>query len=456
MNKRMISLMAVALALLSASGQVEFTGVGDHHVIEVTPEMSTGLHKIYVVYDTDGVGMVFNSSTGEPAKWESYYYQNGNLVMEPITDVRWNGMATKLDQVIPNMGYKIQEGTSHPFYCWVVNYADYMLELNDMFINNESPCNLLTFNIDGHGDAIRYYTTDGLPQVLDREIKLTYNTLEWDDSTHWQEQEIVESFAALDQGIEILPPYCNTAFKLTGDRFLEEWGEGQGIEGLYYYTQTVGCGSSAVQEVRDNSNEKEKTLNTGLGGSAPVHIVFTGYPTDAVVYRVWEMATDQDFENVILQWNQDEVDYTFNEWGTYYMRYMVANADGSCEAYGDTYTISVKESQLECPNVFSPGSTPGVNDVWKVTYKSLVEFHCWIFNRWGNLVYEYTDPGGGWDGYYHGKLVDTGVYYYVVTALGSDGEKYKRRGDITIMRYKKGAAGTSGDGTGGEPGGGEY
>ena len=111
MNKRMISLMAVALTLLSASGQVEFTGVGDHHVIEVTPEMSTGLHKIYVVYDTDGVGMVFNSSTGEPAKWESYYYQNGNLVMEPITDVRWNGMATKLDQVIPNRGYKIQEGT---------------------------------------------------------------------------------------------------------------------------------------------------------------------------------------------------------------------------------------------------------------------------------------------------------------------------------------------------------
>ena len=168
------------------------------------------------------------------------------------------------------------------------------------------------------------------------------------------------------------------------------------------------------------------------------------------------MATDEDFENVILQWNQDEVDYTFNEWGTYYMRYMVANADGSCEAYGDTYTISVKESQLECPNVFSPGSTPGVNDVWKVTYKSLVEFHCWIFNRWGNLVYEYTDPGGGWDGTYHGKLVDTGVYYYVVTALGSDGEKYKRRGDITILRYKKGAAGTSGDGTGGGEPGGEY
>jgi gliding motility-associated-like protein len=138
------------------------------------------------------------------------------------------------------------------------------------------------------------------------------------------------------------------------------------------------------------------------------------------------------------------------------MRYVVNNAAGTCPAYGedivtgdDYYTISISESQLECPNIFSPGSTPEVNDVWKVSYKSLVEFHCWIFNRWGNLVYEYTDPAGGWDGTYRGQLVDTGVYYYVVTAVGSDGVKYKRRGDINILKYKKGAQGTTDGGTGG-------
>lgn len=446
MNKRLISLMVAALALLSASGQVEFTGIGDHHVIEVTPAMSTGLNKIYVVYDTDGVGMTFNSTTGEPATWESFYYSGGNLVMEPVPGIRWNGMATTLDKVIPNIGYKIQDGTNHPYYCWVVNYADYFLELNDMFINNEAPCSLLTFNIDGHGDAIPYYTTNGLPQVLDRDIRLTYNTLVWDDTTHWQEATVVESFAALDQGISVEPPYCDTEFRLSGDRFLKEWGDSAAIEGTYYYTQAVSCGSSAVQEMRDNKNERG--IESGYGGSAPCHIVFTGYPTDAVVYRVWEMATDPDFENVILQYNQDEVDYTFTEAGTYYMRYMVANASGTCEYYGETYTITVSESELMCPNIFSPGSTPDVNDVWKVSYKSLVEFHCWIFNRWGTLVCEFTDPGEGWDGTYNGKPVDTGVYYYVVTALGSDGVKYKKRGDITILRYK-GSNGTSTDGSGG-------
>ena len=263
---------------------------------------------------------------------------------------------------------------------------------------------------------------------------------------------MIETFESLEDDIDIEQPLCNTEILLTGDRFLEEWDLEVGVEGEYYYTQAVSCGSSAVQELRDNNNEKG--LDSGLGGSAPVHIVFTGYPTDAVVYRVWEMATDPDFENIILQYNQDEVDYTFNDAGTYYMRYRVANAAGTCEYYGETYTITVSESELVCPNVFSPGSTEGVNDVWKVSYKSLVEFHCWIFNRWGNLVCEFTDPGGGWDGTYRGKLVDTGVYYYVVTALGSDGVKYKKRGDITILHYKKGASGTSGGATGVDTGGG--
>jgi gliding motility-associated-like protein len=87
--------------------------------------------------------------------------------------------------------------------------------------------------------------------------------------------------------------------------------------------------------------------------------------------------------------------------------------------------------------VFSPGSEDEVNHIWKVSYKSLVEFHCWIFNRWGKLLYEFTDPSGGWDGYYNGRLVDTGVYYYVIEALGSDGIRYNPTGAISILRYSR-------------------
>ena len=106
-------------------------------------------------------------------------------------------------------------------------------------------------------------------------------------------------------------------------------------------------------------------------------------------------------------------------------------------SYSDTYTVNIGESELVCPNAFSPGSSEGVNDVWKVSYKSIIEFHCSIFNTWGNRIIELNDPGQGWDGKYKGKLVDPGVYYYVIRAKGSDGKTYKLSGDINIIRYHK-------------------
>ena len=452
MNKKLITLMAAALALLSASGQVNFTGTGaeEHHFISITPETSTGLNKIYVIYDTDGVSMTYRASTDEPVVWQSFD-SRGGAYAEDIPGIKYDGSTSTLDQVLPNKGYIIYEGT-RPFYCWVINYAEHEMSLNDMFFNSDLPCSLLTIRVDGIAHKIPYSTINGRAEVLDREITLSYNTLVWNDSTLWQESPVIETFESLDGGIQIDPPLCNTVFTLSGDRFLKEWDMEEVIESSSSFTtQAVKCGSLAYHLFGDD--EKEKVDGDLSNASAPVHIVFTGYPTDAVVYRKWEIATDPDFENVILQYNQDEVDYTFNDAGNYYVRYMVANADGSCEDYGQTYQISVSESQLgkgargDIPNVFSPG----VQEKWKIPYKSIVEFHCWIFNRWGTLLYEYTDPDGGWDGTYHGRQVDTGVYYYVVTATGSDGVKYKKRGDINILLYKRGANGTS-NGTGGETG----
>ena len=457
MNKRMISLMAAALALLSASGQVEFSGVGDHPVIEVTPDMNTGLKKIYVVYDTDGVSMSVNSTTGEPAKWESFYYLDGNLVMEPVPGIRWNGVSTTLDKIIPNVGYKIQEGNNQPYYCWVVNYADYYLEINDISINNDAPCTLVRITVDGHGSKIPYTTLNGHQMVLDRDIKLEYNDLVLEEDTvsgKWEQVPVVETFESLEEVIQVEPPLCSTDFILSGDRFIKQWGDTVPTRHAYFTTQAVDCGS-AVFLVDDDGN-KSKLEEGGLpSGSAPLHLVFAGYPSDAAVFCKWEFATDIDFENVILQFTQEEVEYTLMDAETYFVRFMVANESGTCESYGETFQITVSESSLgegprgDLPNVFTPGNKDDVNDIWKVTYKSLAEFHCWIFNRWGNLVYEYTDPDGGWDGTYHGKLVDTGVYYYVVTATGTDGVKYKKRGDITILNYKRGAAGTSNSTAGG-------
>ena len=98
--------------------------------------------------------------------------------------------------------------------------------------------------------------------------------------------------------------------------------------------------------------------------------------------------------------------------------------------------MTVGESNLLCPNAFSPQASPGVNDEWKVSYKSIISFECHIFNRWGTELFSFTDPSVGWDGKYKGKYVPAGTYYYVIKARGSDGRDYKLSGDINIINSK--------------------
>ncbi len=154
-----------------------------------------------------------------------------------------------------------------------------------------------------------------------------------------------------------------------------------------------------------------------------------------MVYKEWQFARDQQFDVIDLRIQELEVTHTFRDYGTNYVRFVAGNDSGSCDYISETYEVYIGESRLECPNAFSPGATEGTNDEWKVSYKSIIEFDCHIFNRWGLEMAHLTDPSQGWDGRYKGKLVPSGVYYYVIKAKGSDGQDYKLSGDINILKY---------------------
>ena len=83
------------------------------------------------------------------------------------------------------------------------------------------------------------------------------------------------------------------------------------------------------------------------------------------------------------------------------------------------------------PNAFSPNGD-GINDIYRAknSYQSIVEFDAYIFNRWGQKIYEWHDPAGGWDG----KDVKQGVYFVLVKAKGADGRKYNIKKDVNLLR----------------------
>lgn len=90
------------------------------------------------------------------------------------------------------------------------------------------------------------------------------------------------------------------------------------------------------------------------------------------------------------------------------------------------------------PNVFTPNSD-NRNDFFTpfkpYRYIQAVDFK--VYNRWGQVIFESTDPNIGWDGRdaQTGKLVIEGVYYYtcIVTENRLQPQVYPLKGYIHVM-----------------------
>lgn len=434
MNNPQILLLALAICAAPSvtNAAVTFSGTA-MPVITEQPPASTGLNDIFVIDNIRGVTAQYSASGSNVVKWYRYSAMGGGYAEEVAATQ--DGNVSTLANLEGNMGYIVEDGTSR-YYFWVVNYANSPLFLSGMEISDESDCANVVLTTTGRGDKITYYSINGAPQTLSRDIELSYTTLVWDsESLSYRETETVTTYPYLSAIIHAPAPLCNTSFHLSGDKFLKAWGLLEETNDVDYAATAVSAHTSAEQTVREVDNEKDAGSSGSLGGSAPCEISFSATATDAAIFHEWQFATDPEFVNLTNRYNELDVTYTFREQGTTYIRFMASNAAGACDWYSETYQVNIGESALECPNAFSPGSTEGINDEWKVSYKSIISFECHIFNRWGQKMAELTDPSQGWDGRYHGKLVPAGVYFYVIQATGSDGKEYKLNGDINIINF---------------------
>lgn len=109
-------------------------------------------------------------------------------------------------------------------------------------------------------------------------------------------------------------------------------------------------------------------------------------------------------------------------------------ASNHCYSETASATISEKLCDVEAPNVISLSSTTG-NNLWYVKQSGLKDFKCSILNRWGNVVYEFSDPSGAWDGKGpNGQFVAEGTYFYNITTTTETGEEIKKHGFIQVVR----------------------
>lgn len=146
--------------------------------------------------------------------------------------------------------------------------------------------------------------------------------------------------------------------------------------------------------------------------------------------KVLAPAIDIKFLPGIYLWQDGSTGSTFivAEEGKYTLEFTDPNnciGKDSIMVYVDRYRIFV-------PNAFTPDGD-GINDLFgPVITGDLTGEHIemFIYNRWGELIYEFTDFGNGWDGTYKGKLANTGVYVWVLIVNG----KAKKDGTVSLIR----------------------
>lgn len=103
----------------------------------------------------------------------------------------------------------------------------------------------------------------------------------------------------------------------------------------------------------------------------------------------------------------------------------------------DTATVRIDidyQMPVFIPNAFSPNGD-GINDVFRlgnIRYQKLAAFR--IFNRWGQQLFETSDPYKGWDGTQQGQPCNTGTYHYLVIVHYPDGAARTFKGDLTLIR----------------------
>lgn len=184
---------------------------------------------------------------------------------------------------------------------------------------------------------------------------------------------------------------------------------------------------------------------TEFSGSAPVVAKLEANVTNAEgwnEYYEWRFSLEGEDKPYLVRYERD-TEYTFTKAGAHrIVLYAIFTQGTDSIKYTQEYwagaapiTVSISESKLEMPNAFSPNGD-GINDIYKAKegWQSLTEFHATIFSRWGQKIYDWTDPNGGWDGKFNGKDVKQGVYFCLVKAKGADGRKYCIKTDVNLLR----------------------
>jgi gliding motility-associated-like protein len=165
-------------------------------------------------------------------------------------------------------------------------------------------------------------------------------------------------------------------------------------------------------------------------------------------YIVWDFGDNTPFkvffnpEDLVPNSDGDSFKTVFHSYttdGVYSVSLTVYNRFGCSRTVSQIITVG-RGANIIMPTAFSPNND-GINDVFRASLIGLTEVSMYVYDNWGNVVYEITsgvdalDSNWGWDGLEKGNDQPiNGNYKYYVIATTIDGKVVEKTGQLMLIK----------------------
>ena len=166
-----------------------------------------------------------------------------------------------------------------------------------------------------------------------------------------------------------------------------------------------------------------------------------------------------ELETTTITWNAIGNNSGYNEWTLWGQTYQqnsltqtlvwdsvgihqisVVHWANGCVSDTQSTTIEIIQCPVTIfymPNSFTPNGDE-YNQTWHPIITSGIDpndFEVFIYNRWGELIWESYDINSGWDGTYNNKICPEGVYFFIASCKDpKSSNKFILQGHITLLK----------------------
>lgn len=228
--------------------------------------------------------------------------------------------------------------------------------------------------------------------------------------------------------------------------------------GIHFYWTDLAFSSDSFDNLKSGKytvvakteNQILDTLFINVPDSGNILPNFTIYdiPVGNELITVFENKTLidkknwKDQKNIQFKWNfgdgavsnHAEPQHSYTSSGTYQVSLKVTSKYGCTDSLTKSYIVSIPKNFIELSNIFSPNND-GINDYFQPIYYDLQSIECSIFNRNGELIYEWNELDGKWDGKIRNtnQIASPGTYYYILKGVTKQGKNILHKGMVQLV-----------------------